>query len=134
MNTHPNNHRFINRDPLGFDGDCAVCGGKFRDCVHIDHETCKQNPTAVEVGTLLTQERHAAGLGIWPSPAAFAEAIAAFAEAIAARLRKLGIPNSPAQYDEAGNCLTCGECGRCPGVHTFEEILEAARAEKGNTP
>ena len=123
MNTRPNNHRFVNSDPLGFDGDCAVCGGKFRDCVHINHETCKQkNPTAAEVGTLLTQERHAAGLGVWPSPAAFAEAIAA-------HLRKLGIPHSPAQYDEAGNCLTCGECGRCPGVHTFEEIQEAAHTK-----
>lgn len=26
-----------------------------------------------------------------------------------------------ATYDQAGNCLTCGECGRCPGWHTTEE-------------
>ena len=22
-----------------------------------------------------------------------------------------------AEYDRAGNCVTCGEAGRCPGVH-----------------
>ena len=48
-------------------------------------------------------------------------------DVLSARLRRLGIPHSPAQYDEDGNCLTCGECGRCPGVHTFEEIQAAAR-------
>lgn len=55
---------------------------------------------------------------------------------LSAKLRERGIPHSPAQYDSAGNCLTCGECGRCPGVHTFEEIQNAARteAQKGNTP
>lgn len=53
---------------------------------------------------------------------------------MSAKLRRRGIPHSPAQYDSAGNCLTCGEAGRCPGVHTFEEIQAASRAQKGNTP
>jgi hypothetical protein len=53
---------------------------------------------------------------------------------VSAELRRRGIPHSPAQYDSAGNCLTCGEAGRCPGVHTFEEIQAASRAQKGNTP
>ncbi len=46
---------------------------------------------------------------------------------LSAKLRERGIPHSPAQYDSAGNCLTCGEADRCPGVHTFEEIQAAAR-------
>ena len=47
---------------------------------------------------------------------------------LSAALRARGIPHSPAQYDEAGKCLTCGESERCPGVHTFEEIQAAGRA------
>ena len=43
-------------------------------------------------------------------------------------LRNEKIPHSPALYDEAGICLTCGEpAGNCPGAHTFEEIQQAAR-------
>ena len=53
-----------------------------------------------------------------------------YTAAISVELRRQGIPHSPAQYDESGNCLTCGECGRCPGVHTFEEIQQAARKER----
>lgn len=51
---------------------------------------------------------------------------------ISAELRRRGIPHAPAQYDADGNCLTCGEGGRCPGVHTFEEIQRADRAQKGS--
>jgi len=47
---------------------------------------------------------------------------------VSAELRRSGIPHSPAQYDADGNCLTCGEGRRCPGVHTFEEIQAAGRA------
>ena len=50
---------------------------------------------------------------------------------VSAELRRRGIPHSLAQYDAGGNCLTCGEGGRCPGVHTFEEIQQADRAQKG---
>ena len=28
--------------------------------------------------------------------------------------------------DAAGNCPTCGEAGRCPGLHTLEELEKAA--------
>lgn len=51
-------------------------------------------------------------------------------------LRAEGIPHSPAQYDpkRAFHCLTCGETFKCPGVHTFEEIQAADRAQKGRTP
>jgi hypothetical protein len=28
-----------------------------------------------------------------------------------------GITPVKAAYDAAGNCLQCGECGRCPGWH-----------------
>lgn len=37
-------------------------------------------------------------------------------------LRKNGIPYGNATYDEAKNCNVCGEAGRCPGVHTLEEL------------
>lgn len=33
-----------------------------------------------------------------------------------------------AQYDNRGDCFTCGECGRCPGYHS--EAEERASAEK----
>lgn len=81
-----------------------------------------KNPTADEIDTRLIQARYAAGLGAYPSSKAHTAALSA-------ELRRLGIPHSPAQYDKAGDCLTCGEAGRCPGVHTFEEIQNAARVE-----
>lgn len=34
-----------------------------------------------------------------------------------ALFRRHGFYTVTATYDEAGNCLLCGECGRCPGVH-----------------
>lgn len=86
-----------------------------------------KNPTTEEIDTRLIQARYAAGLGAYPSSKAHTAAVSA-------ELRRRGIPHSPAQYDAGGNCLTCGEAGRCPGVHTFEEIQEANRAQKGNTP
>jgi predicted aldo/keto reductase-like oxidoreductase len=36
-------------------------------------------------------------------------------------IKKTGTPPVKAQYDEAGNCVICGECGRCPGWHTPQE-------------
>lgn len=53
-----------------------------------------------------------------------------FTAAISAMLRAEGIPHSPAQKDKEGRCLTCGLIWLCPGVHTFEEIQEAARRER----
>ena len=50
--------------------------------------------------------------------------------ALSALLREKGIPHSAAQCDNRGICLTCGCSVLCPGVHTLEEIQEAARAEK----
>ena len=53
-------------------------------------------------------------------------------EDLGAELRRLGIPHAPAIYDTdtAGRCLTCGEPPEtCPGIHTFEEIQSAARAD-----
>jgi hypothetical protein len=76
--------------------------------------------TADDIKHKLKDARYADGHNAWPS----AEAMTAD---VSAELRRRGIPHSPAQYDTAGNCLTCGECGRCPGVHTFEEIQKAAR-------
>lgn len=31
--------------------------------------------------------------------------------------QRLGLNPFRAEYDEAGNCKTCGESGRCPGWH-----------------
>jgi hypothetical protein len=50
--------------------------------------------------------------------------------AVRAELRARGIPYAEAKRDAKGFCLTCGKGFLCPGVHTFEEIQEAARAEK----
>jgi hypothetical protein len=30
-----------------------------------------------------------------------------------------------AVYDYAGNCVICGECGRCHGWHTIDETIKA---------
>lgn len=81
------------------------------------------NPTADDIKHELKDVRYATGKGAWDS----AEDMT---RDVSAELRRRGIPHSPAQYDAGGNCLTCGECGRCPGVHTFEEIQNAARAER----
>jgi hypothetical protein len=53
-------------------------------------------------------------------------------DALGACLRAENIPYAFAQRDEAGNCLTCGRCGLCPGIHTFEEIIDAS--ERGIPP
>ena len=79
------------------------------------------NPTADDIKHEVKDVRYATGKGAWDS----ADAMTAD---VSAELRRRGIPHSPAQYDAGGNCLTCGEGGRCPGVHTFEEIQKAARA------
>lgn len=33
-----------------------------------------------------------------------------------------GFEAIPASFDEAGNCKTCGECGRCPGYHPGKRL------------
>ena len=52
-------------------------------------------------------------------------------EALGAAMRAQGVPYAPAEKDADGVCLTCHKKVLCPGVHTFEEIQEAARAAKG---
>jgi hypothetical protein len=60
---------------------------------------------------------------------------ATYAQAIAQAYRQLHISCETAVYDEAGNCVRCGESGRCPGWHprTFrrrplsDEELRAVR-------
>lgn len=78
------------------------------------------NATADDIKHELKAARYADGRNAWDS------AVAMTAD-VSAELRRRGIPHSPAQYDAGGNCLTCGEGGRCPGVHTSEEIQNAAR-------
>ncbi len=59
----------------------------------------------------------------------------AFTAALRAKLRRNGVPYGNATYDDAGDCRVCGEAGRCPGVHTLDEI-QAHRnlVEKEGTP
>lgn len=43
------------------------------------------------------------------------------------RLEFEGFKPLKALTDEAGNCVICGEAGRCPGYHTEEEFSSEAR-------
>lgn len=61
-------------------------------------------------------------------PSAF-DTMEQFKAGISKAMRDKGVPHSPAQYDETGRCLTCGQSALCPGVHTFEEIQEASRLQ-----
>lgn len=36
-----------------------------------------------------------------------------------------------AVYDKDGNCITCGECGRCPGVHIVGLNTKATTHREG---
>jgi hypothetical protein len=38
------------------------------------------------------------------------------------KIAGMGLTPVKATYDRAGNCVFCGEAGRCPGWHTVEEI------------
>lgn len=40
-------------------------------------------------------------------------------------LRKDGVNFVNAIYAHDGDCITCGECGRCPGIHLVSEIKKA---------
>jgi len=37
-------------------------------------------------------------------------------------IRKTGCDPVTVRTDAAGNCLVCGEAGRCCGLHLFEEV------------
>ena len=44
------------------------------------------------------------------------------ANAVRRVLRGLSYETIDATFDDAGNCTVCGEAGRCPGVHTLDEV------------
>lgn len=48
------------------------------------------------------------------------------ADALGVCLCAENIPYAFAQRDEAGYCVTCGDKELCPGIHTFEEIIDAS--------
>lgn len=50
---------------------------------------------------------------------------AALLRAVKREFAKQGIPAHRAQYDRNGDCMVCGECGRCPGYHTPAEVQQA---------
>ena len=51
---------------------------------------------------------------LWPSRKAHAAAVRRALSVAGLRPRKV-------TYDAGGNCLTCGEAGRCPGYHATAE-------------
>lgn len=50
---------------------------------------------------------------------------AALERAVKREFTKMGITAIRAQYDRNGDCIICGECGRCPGYHTPAEAQQA---------
>ena len=46
----------------------------------------------------------------------------AYAKAIRRALENIHATPIRAEYDAAGNCIYCGECGRCPGYHAVKSI------------
>lgn len=57
-------------------------------------------------------------------------------KAYTAHVRRLlkgnGFPVVSARYDLQGNCLLCGESGRCPGVHIAP--METIHIAEGSRP
>ena len=56
------------------------------------------------------------------SPPATLASRAAFFRYVHRGLRKVGSEPYIARSDEGGNCLICGEAGRCPGYPTAWEV------------
>ena len=48
----------------------------------------------------------------------------ALERAVKREFAKQGITAIRAQYDSYGDCMVCGECGRCPGYHTPDEVAQ----------
>ena len=46
----------------------------------------------------------------------------AYAKAIRQALEDIHATPIRAEYDYAGNCIYCGEAGRCPGYHAVKSI------------
>jgi len=45
--------------------------------------------------------------------------------AIRASIKRQGMQPIRAIDDRAGNCIFCGEAGRCPGYHALEDVRVA---------
>jgi hypothetical protein len=56
--------------------------------------------------------------GPFPSRAAFVR----YNERAIAALHLPGVASIKSMEDSAGNCLICGEAGRCPGVHAVRKV------------
>jgi transcription elongation factor Elf1 len=46
-------------------------------------------------------------------------------------INRAGLKPIKAQWDEAGNCVYCGEAGRCPGWHAQNELNQFQCAHCG---
>lgn len=46
----------------------------------------------------------------------------AYSLAVKRFFKKRGFQVQKAIYDSSGDCIYCGECGRCPGVHIKQPI------------
>lgn len=53
----------------------------------------------------------------------------AMVEALQSAYTRAGWRSELAQYDLSGNCTTCGEAGRCPGVHITVRALPSRRSQ-----
>lgn len=47
-----------------------------------------------------------------------------YARKVREAIRRAGHTPVPAKFDAAGNCLTCGEAGRCPKYHAAPRLPE----------
>lgn len=48
----------------------------------------------------------------------------AYRRAVRRAIERTGHHAIRAHYDAAGNCIICGECGRCPGWHFQSEVTK----------
>ena len=92
-------HKFINSDPAGFDSNCTVCGGKWRDAIHPKEE----GENGAKVPPALSRYAHGgAGSTLLPLPegrrreAALADGLQQLAARCGIKLRE------PLQIDSNG--------------------------------
>jgi heterodisulfide reductase subunit C len=55
------------------------------------------------------------------------KSVTGYYAATRAEIKRKGMQPIRALNDRSGNCIFCGECGRCPGYHALEDIHVAMR-------
>ena len=54
----------------------------------------------------------------------------AYYHSVKRRIKKMGLVPIKATFDPEGNCLRCGEAGRCPGYHPSNELSLLERSQQ----